>query len=70
MEHTYGHQKYDESTALEDQWNDLSCDDRDRCGNYHSDRLSRLSITKPMMTDQEFEKLCVSKIDKREMATT
>ncbi|VDK65077.1 unnamed protein product [Onchocerca ochengi] len=64
VEHTYGHQKYDESKELEESWDEMSNDERDRCGNFYSDRLSRLAINEPMMTDEEFEKLCQTKLDK------
>ncbi|VDO46034.1 unnamed protein product [Onchocerca flexuosa] len=64
VEHTYGHQKYDESKGLEENWDEMSNDERDRCGNFYSDRLSRLAINEPMMTDEEFEKLCQTKLDK------
>uniref|UniRef100_A0A1I7VU35 ribonuclease H n=1 Tax=Loa loa TaxID=7209 RepID=A0A1I7VU35_LOALO len=64
VEHTYGHQKYDENNGLEENWDEMSCDERDRCGNFHSDRLSRLAIDQPMMTDEQFEELCKTKLDK------
>lgn len=64
VEHTYGHQKYDESKGLEEKWDDLSCDERDLCGNFHSDRLSRLALEQPMMTDVEFEQFCERKISR------
>ncbi|KAM3722545.1 AN1-type zinc finger protein [Dirofilaria immitis] len=55
VEHTYGHQKYDEGKEMEENWDEMSCDERDRCGNFHSDRLSRLAINEPMMTDEDFK---------------
>uniref|UniRef100_A0A1I8EXR9 ribonuclease H n=1 Tax=Wuchereria bancrofti TaxID=6293 RepID=A0A1I8EXR9_WUCBA len=64
VEHTYGHQKYDERKELEESWDAMSCDERDRCGNFHSDRLSRLAVDQPMMTDEQFEELCKAKLDK------
>ncbi|CAG9540264.1 unnamed protein product [Cercopithifilaria johnstoni] len=62
VEHTYGHQKYDEKRL--ENWDEMSLDERDRCGNFHSDRLSRLAIDQPMMTDEEFEELCKAKLNK------
>uniref|UniRef100_A0A915PRC3 ribonuclease H n=1 Tax=Setaria digitata TaxID=48799 RepID=A0A915PRC3_9BILA len=64
VDHTYGHQKYDEMKELEN-WGEMSCDEKDRCGNFYSDRLSRLAIHQPMMTDEQFEQLCKAKLNKQ-----
>lgn len=64
MEHTYGHRKCDDSKLLEENWDEMSCDERDRCGNFHSDRLARLGIEQAMMTDEQFENLCLAKLEK------
>lgn len=68
MEHTYGHQKYDKDAGMEENWDELSCDERDRCGNFHSDRLSRFAVDRPMMTDEEFERVCKSKLKKKDIS--
>ncbi|VDN02798.1 unnamed protein product [Thelazia callipaeda] len=65
VEHTYGHQKYDATKGCEQIWDDMSCDVKDRCGNFYSDQLSKLAIEEPMMTDELFEQLCESRLAKR-----